>query len=69
MLVEQAGGLATTGRQRISELRTGQAQELVPLIFGSRSECERLERYHHEHDNGIDERYSSPLFKERSLFQ
>jgi len=41
----------------------------VPLIFGARSECERLERYHHEHDNGIEERYSSPLFKERSLFQ
>ena len=69
MLVEQAGGLATTGRQRIAQLQVGQTQELVPLIFGARSECERLERYHHEHDNGIEERYSSPLFKERSLFQ
>lgn len=69
MLVEQAGGLATTGRQRIAELPVPQTQEFVPLIFGARSECERLERYHHEHDNGIDERYSSPLFKERSLFQ
>jgi len=69
MLVEQAGGLATTGRQRIAQLQVRQTQELVPLIFGACSECERLERYHHEHDNGIDERYSSPLFKERSLFQ
>ena len=69
MLVEQAGGLATTGRQRIAQLQIRQTQELVPLIFGARSECERLERYHHEHDNGIEERYSSPLFKERSLFQ
>lgn len=69
MLVEQAGGLATTGRQRIAQLQVRQTQELVPLIFGARSECERLERYHHEHDNGIEERYSSPLFKERSLFQ
>ena len=69
MLVEQAGGLATTCRQRIAQLQVRQTQELVPLIFGARSECERLERYHHEHDNGIEERYSSPLFKERSLFQ
>lgn len=69
MLVEQAGGLATTGRQRIAQLPVRQTQELVPLIFGARSECERLERYHHDYDNGIEERYSSPLFKERSLFQ
>jgi fructose-1,6-bisphosphatase I/sedoheptulose-1,7-bisphosphatase len=69
MLVEQANGLATTGRRRIAELPVREIQELAPLIFGARSECERLERYHHEHDIGIDERYSSPLFKERSLFQ
>ncbi|NBW00174.1 MAG: fructose-1,6-bisphosphatase [Betaproteobacteria bacterium] len=69
MLVEQAGGRATTGRHRILDIEPTQIHDCVPLILGARSECERLERYHHEHDNGIDERYSSPLFKERSLFQ
>ncbi|MFZ9347079.1 MAG: class 1 fructose-bisphosphatase, partial [Burkholderiaceae bacterium] len=38
-------------------------------ILGSRNEVERVERYHQEFDSGTDQRYSSPLFKERSLFQ
>jgi len=29
---------------------------------------ERIERYHLEHEQGLDCIYSSPLFKERSLF-
>ena len=68
MLVEQAGGAASTGRGRILDLQPGELHERVPLILGCRSEVERLEQYHHEHDNGLDRIYSSPLFKERSLF-
>jgi len=41
----------------------------VPLIFGSRNEVERIERYHQEFASGIDRPYSSPLFNERSLFR
>jgi hypothetical protein len=37
--------------------------------MGSRNEVERIERYHEEFDTGTDQTYSSPLFKERSLFQ
>jgi hypothetical protein len=40
----------------------------VPLILGCKAEVERIERYHAEHDQGLDRIYSSPLFKERSLF-
>jgi fructose-1,6-bisphosphatase I/sedoheptulose-1,7-bisphosphatase len=38
----------------------------IGLVFGSRNEVERIERYHHEpapSDNG------TPLFSERSLFR
>ena len=40
----------------------------VPLILGCKAEVERIERYHLEHEQGLDLIYSSPLFKERSLF-
>ena len=69
MVIEQAGGLASTGRQRILDVTPQDIHERIAVILGSRNEVERVERYHQEHDSGKDERYSSPLFKERSLFQ
>jgi fructose-1,6-bisphosphatase I len=48
MLVEQAGGAATTGRQRILDLQPGKLHERVPVILGSLSEVERVIRYHQE---------------------
>jgi fructose-1,6-bisphosphatase len=68
MLVEQAGGAASTGRGRILELAAAELHQRVPLILGCKNEVERIEQYHHEHDQGLDRIYSSPLFKERSLF-
>ena len=68
-LVEQAGGAASTGRQRLMELLPYQLHQRVPVILGSKNEVERIVRYHWEHDKGIDRRYSSPLFNERSLFR
>ena len=68
MIVEQAGGAASTGRGRILDLQPTDIHERVPLILGCRAEVERLEHYHHEHEQGLDRIYSSPLFKERSLF-
>jgi fructose-1,6-bisphosphatase I / sedoheptulose-1,7-bisphosphatase len=68
-LVEQAGGAASTGRQRILELLPHQLHQRVPVILGSKNEVERIVRYHWEHDKGLDRRYSSPLFNERSLFR
>jgi fructose-1,6-bisphosphatase I/sedoheptulose-1,7-bisphosphatase len=67
-VVEQAGGIGSTGRMRILDIEPEQIHQRVPVIIGSRNEVERLERYHRDYDSGIDEKYSSPLFQERSLF-
>jgi fructose-1,6-bisphosphatase len=68
MLVEQAGGAASAGRGRILDMVPTDLHQRVPLILGAKAEVERIEQYHHEHDQGLDRIYSSPLFKERSLF-
>jgi fructose-1,6-bisphosphatase len=68
MIVEQAGGAASWGRGRVLDCVPTELHQRVPLILGCRSEVERIERYHLEHDQGLDRIYSSPLFKERSLF-
>lgn len=69
MVVEQAGGLASTGRSRILDAVPEQIHQRIGVILGSRNEVERVERYHREHDSGEDKQYTSPLFKERSLYQ
>jgi fructose-1,6-bisphosphatase len=68
MLVEQAGGAASSGQGRILDLVPGHLHQRVPLILGCKAEVERIERYHLENEQGLDRIYSSPLFKERSLF-
>jgi len=68
MIVEQAGGGASAGRTRILDLNPSELHQRVPLILGCKAEVERIERYYLEHDQGLDRMYSSPLFKERSLF-
>jgi fructose-1,6-bisphosphatase I/sedoheptulose-1,7-bisphosphatase/fructose-1,6-bisphosphatase I len=67
-VVEQAGGIGSTGRQRILDIQPEQIHQRVPVIIGSRNEVDRIERYHQDFDNGSDEQYKSPLFQERSLF-
>ena len=47
-LVEQAGGAATNGRQRILEVQPTQLHERVSVILGSRNEVERVTQYHLE---------------------
>ncbi|SEJ38790.1 class 1 fructose-bisphosphatase [Paraburkholderia diazotrophica] len=67
-LVEQAGGLASTGRARILDVQ-GDMQASTPMFFGTQREVERIERYHREHERGEDAPFTSPLFNERSLFR
>jgi fructose-1,6-bisphosphatase len=68
MIVEQAGGAASTGRGRILDVVPEELHQRVPVMLGSRAEVARIEHYHAEYDRGEDKPYHSPLFGERSLF-
>ena len=47
-LIEQAGGAATNGKQRILDIQPGQLHERVSVLLGSKNEVERVTRYHNE---------------------
>lgn len=47
-IVEQAGGVSSTGYQRIMEVMPQDIHQRVPVILGSKNEVERLVRYHQE---------------------
>lgn len=48
MLVEQAGGAATNGRQRILDIQPQSLHERVSVVLGSKHEVERVTSYHLE---------------------
>jgi len=45
-IVEQAGGMASTGYQRILEISPQQLHQRVPVILGSSNELSRIVDYH-----------------------
>ena len=45
-LIEQAGGTATDGRQRILDIQPSALHERVSVVLGSKNEVERLTSYH-----------------------
>jgi fructose-1,6-bisphosphatase I len=45
-IVEQAGGVCSTGRERIMELKPEGLHQRVPVILGSKNEVDRLVGYH-----------------------
>ena len=65
-LIEQAGGSASTGTERILDIVPAAVHQRVPLLFGSRDEVARLDRYHLD-PYPLGER--SPLFGRRGLFR
>jgi fructose-1,6-bisphosphatase I len=65
-LVEQAGGAATTGTQRILEIQPKDIHERVPMIFGSQHEVELVGQYYDDL-NPYNER--PQLFGNRSLLR
>jgi len=69
MIIEQAGGAASTGRERILEVQPTSIHQRVPLILGSKGEVELLVDYHQLHDRGEDTVFEAPLFNTRSLFR
>jgi fructose-1,6-bisphosphatase I len=69
LIVEEAGGAASTGRERILDIVPTGLHQYVPVILGSRREVERLIRYHESYDRGEELVFETPLFKTRSLFR
>ena len=65
-LMEQAGGRASTGRQPMMGVQPTSLHQRIGLVFGSKNEVERIERYHSE---PIPRASENPLFAERSLFR
>ena len=66
MLVEQAGGRASTGYGPVLGIAPHELHQRVGFIFGSREEVERIETYHREHNL---REYDAPLFGARGLFR
>ncbi len=64
-LVEQAGGMASTGHGRALEVAPTALHQRIGYVFGSAEEVARIERYHNEEPQDA---YASPLFGRRGLF-
>jgi fructose-1,6-bisphosphatase I len=47
-LIEQAGGAATNGRQRILDVKPSKLHERIAVFLGSKNEVERVTGYHNE---------------------
>lgn len=65
-IVEQAGGAASTGHQRILDVPVTAWHQRTPVIVGSRHEVEAVDRLHSD-PFPLGER--SPLFNRRGLFR
>ena len=66
MIMEQAGGRASTGEMPVLDVVPSALHQRIGLVFGSREEVERIERYHREPAHTEEH---NPLFAERSLFR
>ena len=69
-IIEQAGGAATTGRERLMTVRPTELHQRVPFVFGSKHEVDLITSYHADYVGGLEpEGLASPLFATRSLFR
>jgi len=64
MLMEQAGGRASTGRERILDVEALTLHQRVPLIFGAADEVDRVDRLHCFPEPRTE---APPLFHQRGL--
>ena len=69
MLVEQAGGAASTGRLRVLDVEPQAINQKVPLFFGPARDVEQVDSLHRAHDRGEAMVFEAPLFRHRSLFR
>lgn len=66
LVIEQAGGRASNGFGPILDVQPRRLHERTGLVFGSRAEVDRIERYHRDVD---ERRFDAPLFGVRGLFR
>jgi fructose-1,6-bisphosphatase I/sedoheptulose-1,7-bisphosphatase len=66
LIMEQAGGRASTGETAMLKVQPTALHQRIGLVFGSKNEVERIERYHTEPARN---ELINPLFAERSLFR
>ena len=66
-LIEQAGGMATTGRTRVLDVEPTSLHQRIGFVFGAREEVERITRYHLEPEAEVETQY--PLYGLRGLFR
>ena len=64
-LIEQAGGLASTGRQRMLDVVPDSLHQRIAFVFGASEEVQRIQKYHSENNEPAD---VSPLYAARGLF-
>ena len=69
MIIEQAGGAASTGRAAVLDVTPQHIHQKIPLILGGRADVERLQGYHMAYDRGESMVFEAPLFKQRSIFR
>lgn len=65
-LIEQAGGSASTGRQRALDVVPSDVHQRISFVFGAREEVELIEDYHSQI---YEEPSSLPLYGTRGLFR
>jgi fructose-1,6-bisphosphatase I / sedoheptulose-1,7-bisphosphatase len=65
-IIEQAGGLASTGRTRVLDVEPEDLHQRIAFVFGAREEVERIEQYHRDHLVVDDD---APLYGTRGLFR
>ncbi|CAN5838841.1 class 1 fructose-bisphosphatase [soil metagenome] len=66
LLVEQAGGRASTGRTRVLDVVPTGLHQRVPLIFGAANEVDRIEAYHRDSNDADGQ---APLYGTRGLYR
>jgi fructose-1,6-bisphosphatase I/sedoheptulose-1,7-bisphosphatase len=66
MVIEQAGGRASTGYGPVLEVEPGSLHQRTGFVFGARREVERIEQYHRDFNK---REYDAPLFGARGLFR
>jgi fructose-1,6-bisphosphatase I/sedoheptulose-1,7-bisphosphatase len=66
MVIEQAGGRASTGYGPVLDLEPASLHQKSGFVFGARAEVERIEQYHRDHNQRP---YDAPLFGQRGLYR